>query len=283
MNTAYRAWHSYGKLQNNGKPVAIIYGMPTLVHALVQQFKPDVVYICWDQARSKHRLKLLPDYKAGRSSMTKEAKANFHSQRETAMKIFHALGMKQVITPEMEADDSIYMMVRKLSKVPSTYITIVSTDKDFHQLLSPTVKIWNTAKKILIHERNLFGHYGYTPKQCCDYLTLVGDSSDNIPGYPGIGEQKAKIFLSEYVSIREFLSLNESFGVVDKVKLEAIYKRNRLLINLKAFYRKYLRGVKLEITNFNESKLDKKALFKICDQYNIKMFKKKSFLKPYKK
>lgn len=277
-NTMHRAYHSYRMLQNNGKPVAVIYGMPNLVHALINQFKPDHTVICWDWGRSKHRLKLLPEYKEGRKTLTEEQRADLYNQRDKAMAIFQALGINQLYSKGHEADDYIYALVRKNREAN---ITIVSTDKDFHQLLSPKVKIFNTAKRLLIHEKNVKGHFGYTADQCVDYLCLLGDDSDNIPGYRGIGEQRAKIFLAEHSSIREFLASEKSFMKVDKAELGAIYKRNKRLIDLRVFYNRYLKGNMDVKPALKKKPLNKKALFKICDEYNIKSFKKKSFLKIY--
>ena len=90
-NTMHRAFHSYSRLQNHGKPVSIIYGMPILVNALVNQFKPDDVYICWDGRKSPHRMRLLPTYKAGRKTFTEKDKAAFDKQRETVKKLFYFL------------------------------------------------------------------------------------------------------------------------------------------------------------------------------------------------
>lgn len=279
-NTMHRAYHAYARLTNQGKPVNIIYGMPQLVNALIHQFQPDDVYICWDEARHKERLRLCPEYKAKRKTKTKEQIEDMMHQKKKVIELFNSLGIKQLIGKGMEADDYIYALVRRLRK--SNQITIVSTDKDFHQLLRPSVRIFNTAKHQLIHHKNLKALFGYSPEQCVDYLSLLGDDSDNIKGYRGMGDERIKIFLAEFGSIKAFIeNESSSFMKLDKVALRKLYITNKMLINLKTFYNKHLKD---KITlDFGNSKFNKKVLFKICDNYNIKALKETKFTKNYNK
>ena len=284
MNALFRAYHSYKHLQNHGKPVSVIYGMPILINGLINQFKPDKIYICWDGKKSIHRIRILPTYKHGRKTMTAEERAEFIKQRDTVMKVFYYLGIPQLYSTNMEADDWIYILVRKLKKDNGNKITIVSTDKDFHQLIRSNVKIYNTVQRSLIHKENLKIRFGYTPKNCVDFLCLTGDKSDNIPGVKGVGDSSAQNVLNSFSSIPEFLSSHKNLPRVNKTELAAIYERNRQLIDLRYFYNTFLKGkIKLVYYGFEENpKLDKKNLFKLCDDYEIKGFKKPEFLKNYK-
>lgn len=288
-NTMHRALHSYARLQNHGKPVSIIYGMPILVNGLINQFSPDDVYICWDGHtdlsgfRSPHRLKLCPGYKMGRKTKTKEERISMFHQKNEVMNLFHTLGVKQIFNPKMEADDYIYMLVRKLLKDKDNKITIISTDKDFHQLVCSRVKIYNTASRKLIHLKNLKIDYDYEPWNCVDYLSLVGDGSDNIKGMPGVGPKTAMGLIEQFGSIKEYLKSDETFGRVNKELLAKIYRNNKYLIDLKLFYKKYLKGIiKINYFKGNDNpKLDKASLFRICKEYSIKSLKEKNFLKNY--
>lgn len=288
-NCMHRALHSYARLQNHGKPVSIIYGMPILVNGLINQFKPDDVYMCWDGHtdisgfRSPHRLKLCPGYKMGRKTKTLEERQSMYHQKNEVMKLFHTLGVKQIFNPKMEADDYIYMLVRKLLKDKENKITIISTDKDFHQLVGKRVKIYNTASRKLIHLKNLKFEYGYEPWDCVDYLCLTGDDSDNIDGMPGIGPKKAQGLIQEFGSIKDFLKQKEDFARINKETLTRVYRINKQLIDLKLFYKKYLKG-KVKINYFKDNanpKLDKASLFRICKEYSIKSLKEKNFLRNY--
>jgi DNA polymerase-1 len=282
-NTMYRAYHAYSRLQNLGKPVSIIYGMPVLVNTLINQFKPDKIFICWDKDRSPIRLRLYPGYKAGRKTKTEEEAKAFYNQRDEVMKIFYSLGLKQLFAPKMEADDFIYMLVRKYQKEKENKITIISTDKDFHQLIRSNVKVYNTASRNLIHKNNLKVKYGYEPKNCVDYLCLIGDGSDNIKGLRGIGPAKAGGIIQEFSSIKKFLKSDKPFAKIDKDQLRSIYKLNRQLIDLKLFYKKHLKGnQKIEFYNGDKTpKFNQESLFRMCKIYNVKGFKESKFLKNY--
>lgn len=280
-NICHAAYHAYSKLQNHGKPVSIIFGMPSMIAPLVGKFKPHNIFIVWDGGKSKHRLKLLPTYKAGRKSKTQEEYDAFNHQRDVVMGIFDDLGIKQVIGPHIECDDYIYMLVRKFQKDKGNKITIISNDKDFHQLLRSNVKIWSTIKRQFIHTKNIKSLFGYEAKQCVDYLILNGDSSDNIKGYHGMGEKKIKDFFSKFSSISEYLTSEDSFKGLDKSKLEELYKVNGKLINLRIFYKTFIQGKHKILYHNKKPKANLKSLFKTCNEYSIRLFKTNQFLKNF--
>ena len=280
-NLQHRAMHAYSGLTNNVKPVSIIYGMVLLTNHMIKQFKPERVYVCWDTARHKKRLELLPGYKGKRSRhlRTPEEYAAIEEQRKAVMKLYNGLNVWQLYGPGMEADDWIYMLTLKHE---GDKIVIVSSDKDFNQLLTSKLTIWNPNKSLLIHKGNVRGHFGYSENECVDYLSLVGDSSDNIPGYRGMGEETTKIFLAQHGSIKRFLENKQlEFRKIDRAKLEEVYKRNRLLIGLKAFYNKYLKNHEFAFYS-KKPTFDKSLLISTCREYNIKTFLKKGFTKQFK-
>lgn len=285
-NLQHRAMHAYAGLTNNVKPVSIVYGMILLTQYMLRQFKPYKVYVCWDTARHAERIKLHPEYKKTKSRKKHRSMVDYsviNTQREVVMSLYHSLNVHQLVGPGMEADDWIYMLTREH---PNDYITIVSSDKDFNQLLSNKIKIWNPHKNLLIGKHNVKAHFGYSEKECIDYLSLVGDEGDNIKGYRGMGEESTKIFLAEHGSIRSFLE-DESlvFKKLDRAKLKEVYKRNRLLIGLKAFYLKHLKDTPLSFYS-NSKRVPSyryEVVKKVCAEYNIKTFLKPDFLTPFKK
>lgn len=287
MNLTYRAYHAYRHLKNGGIPTNIIFGGVTLINALMNQFRPDEVFICWDGKRSPERLKLNPNYKAGRRTKTEEEKRDFYNQVLEVRKLIHTLGLKQILNPDMEGDDIIYLLVKKYSKIPTNKITIISTDKDFHQLIKPNVRIYNTASNKLVHSENCKLLYGYTPQNCVDYLCMVGDDSDNIKGVRGIGETGAKGILQEFSSIKKFLESDKPFGKVNKETLETVWRTNRQLISLRVFYKRFIKGkYKNPIQFYNNipnPKFDRKGLMSMCKKYNINNFLKPEFMTRYKK
>lgn len=283
-NQCHRALHAYHNLQNNGKPASIVYGMPSIITALVRQFKPDKIFICWDGGRSPFRLKLLPEYKGNRREYTDAEKKAFEDQIADVRRLFYSLGIPQLIARGIEADDWIYKLTRMFKKDKSNIITIISNDKDFHQLIRSNVRVYSTGKKILLHKKNLKVQMGYEPNKCVDFLCLTGDKSDNIAGLRGVGDVRAKGFIERFSSIENYLSNEEEDKMFNKDILEKTYKLNRQMIDLRFFYNKFLKG-KMPLSYYKEAnpKFNKKLLFKVCFEYSIYMFRKPEFLKTYRK
>jgi 5'-3' exonuclease len=273
-NLAHRVYHSMSRLGD----VAIIYGLPVMVGSLIKQFNPKRTYLVWDGKKSEHRLKLLPTYKERKKHSNFDAE-DFYYQRDVVMKIFRALGVKQIHGLKYESDDLIYSLVRKFK---GKRIVIASNDKDFHQLINDKVHVYN-AKDITLTAENLRLHFDYTPTQCIDYLCLVGDDSDKIKGYPGIGPAKAAQFFKEHSSISSFLQSTNSFKHIDKTKLELLYAINRQLIDLQFYHEKFILNHPMPFYKKDRVPvLDKKTLYKICDNFTINHFRKSSFLKIWK-
>lgn len=274
-NLAHRCYHSLAKLNNRGKPVGVIYGLPNLVGSLVKKFQPKRVYLVWDGRKSHHRMKILPSYKLRKPHPNFDPD-DFYLQRTIVMHLFRALGVKQIYAPKREADDQIALLVKKFK---GRKTLIVSNDKDFHQLISPTLSVYN-AKNVVLTPKNLKSEFGYSPDQCVDYLCLVGDDSDKIPGYPGIGPVRARDFFLEHSSIDNFMQSNKKHKLIDKVKLEAIYAINRQLIDLNFYMQQFMKGKKARFwLGIKKPQMNVKAIDRISDEYFIRRFKKKSFQK----
>lgn len=133
---------------------------------------------------------------------------------------------------------------------------------------------------VLIDEFNCKDHYGYTPKQCVDYLSLCGDASDKIPGYPGVGDKRALKLLNKFGSIKKFLKSEEGFGNVDKKKLTEVYERNNKLINLMHYIRKVLKPEDMVPEN-PDNKVHYERVNEIFIEYEMGSFMKKQFFKTF--
>lgn len=282
-NCMYRAHYSHLNLEHNEILVSAIYGMPSIISSVIKRLKPNQFFICWDGKKHKRRLELCPEYKGKRKKFGFDYE-QIISQKPICMRLFKLLGLQQIHNIDMEADDYIYALVRKYKKNPNNEIFIVSTDKDFHQLLCKNVKIWDDKSKILLTKNNLIKYFPYTSKQCVDYLILCGDTSDNIKGYPGVGEKTIPKFLEEHSSIESFINSDKTFKRIDKKKLAKVWAINNELINLKYFYKKNIKG-KIEITYYNDikfPKLHKINFRKLCIKYGIKSFLKTKFIESFK-
>lgn len=286
-NLTWAAFHSYRSLTHKGRSVAIIYGLPSMIKALLTFKSPDKIYLVWDGGHDENRVKALPDYKK-RDKLDPKMYESFITQKAVVQELFYYLGVPQVVKAGMEADDYIYMMTRRIRKNKKNLITIVSGDKDFHQMLNPRVKIYRPTKKDEITHENCEQIFGYTPSQCVDYLSLVGDKSDNIPGYPKIGDKKAKEILSAYGHIPKALSeLQEGKAINPKFitykELKRVYIQGLKLISLSYHYNKHLRTDKVSFyKNESKPKPNKEKFFEVCQNYNMKKLLNEPFFKAFK-
>lgn len=285
-NLLHRAYHQFKRMQSReGVPSSIVFGFTHVLRSLVLLHKPDELLVVFDGGKSKERKFLLPDYKV-RTKRIDFDYEDFLKQKESTEKILKALGIAFTSKRHVEADDIIHIYARKY-KMKGTVI-IVSSDKDFNQLIGKRVSIWNPSrndrKGMRIHHKNLLQEFGYTAKQCVDYLILDGDKSDNIPGYPGVGPKTALKFIANYGSIKKYLFTDE-FDEDKKIKrkeLEELFYNGRVLIDIRHFCKKHLKASMVPIKSPKGKKINRKELAIICSEYSINKFVTKEFQKPFK-
>lgn len=281
-NLAYASYYAMAGMRYMGYHTSMIYGLPNAIKASLAQFNPDKLIICWDGPRSKERLELVPEYKQGRKTFTEEAKKDFYDQMRATNKLLNHLG---ILTHKdnMEADDLIYYHTKRYLK-KGYKVVIVSNDKDFHQLISPRVKIYQPTKKRILTYKNYSSMMGIEPTMSVDYLCLTGDSSDNIPGYPRVGEKTAKKLLEKHGSVEGIIKYLEGViggkeGILEIKRLTSIYERNRFMIDL-AMYHKITKHKPEGKPKRKKPNIDK--LYKICAKYGIRTFLQTQFLKHFK-
>lgn len=287
---AYRAYYKFSNLKTiDGERTSIIYGMPYVAESLIRKLSPKKVVIAFDGGRHKFRTTLLPEYKKRDLKLGFDYD-NFISQKQIGLEIFQLLGLRVAWKKGFEADDIIAQITRRYYQ-KGWEVVIVSADKDFHQLLRPfnknedgggPVMMYNVNKGKMIDEYTLRVIHKYSPDQCVDYLCLTGDKSDNIPGYPGMGEVRTLKFLEQFHSISNFLKNKDlKFGKLDRVKLEELWKRNKKIIDLKYFYRTHMMKESIPWVNLGEP--DYEGLEKLCSKYEINTFLKPQFINTFKK
>ena len=280
-NNLFRAFYKFtGMRTQQGSSTSCIYGFPYIIRKVINKFKPDIAYMVFDGGKSEHRLKVLPNYK-NREKKIGFDYDDFIRQKDMVMEIMYNMGCYVIQERHTETDDWIMVLTRKLKK-QGYGVIILSADKDFHQLLCDGVMQYAPTKDLKITHKNVKRHYGYEANQCVDYLCIDGDSSDKIPGYPGMGEKRIADFFSKFSSINEYLASDESIKILDKKKLEVIYKRNRKLIDLSYFYRKHLRKKKIPYMFGKEPKVSIKYVSRLCRKQNINTFLEPDFLTPFK-
>jgi len=280
-NMLFRAYYKFKTLKSiSGTNTGITFGFTYILKGILTRFKPNNLYVVFDGGRSKHRMDIIGDYKHRIRKPDFDAK-DFYRQKDVTKEILKCLCVKVIEKPKTEADDIIWLLTRKLKR--KNKVIIVSSDKDFNQCLSKDVSIWSPHKLLLITPKNVKKLFGYTEKQCVDYLILDGDKSDNIKGMPGVGPKTAIKFLTEFGSIYNFLNNPENkFKKWDRGKLEQVYLDNRELIDLRLYVRKYMDNSYLEVLHKDLKEIDIEELAYISADNSIRSFIKKPFIKEFK-
>lgn len=286
-NLAHRSYHKFKNLRaNNGHGTGLVYGFLKILHSYLMRFRPVHLIITFDTHASKtsnFRNGLLEGYKGHRSNISMDYE-DFNFQMRLLRRILRLLGVQIIMDFKglgYESDDYIAKMTL-IQEERHGKTLIISSDKDFCQLLSKNTKIFNPGKESLILPKTCKEIMGYSPEECTDYLILNGDKSDDIPGYYGMGEKKTREFLDQFGSISKFLSNSKlKYKGIERDQLSELYEKNSKLINLKFIMKerpiKYIPLVK------TTPKVKSNRLFKILDKFNLRSFRIPEYLLPYDK
>lgn len=203
----FRAFYAIRPLSNSaGLPVNALYGFLSMTVKLLREIRPDYMAFCFDRPEPSFRKEIDPNYKAHR----KEMPADLVPQVPYVRKLTEALGIPCFDKLGFEADDIIGTLTH-FGREHGLEVVIVSSDKDFGQLVRPFVTMYDTMKDIRYDEAGVMEKWGVEPRKVIDYLAILGDSSDNVPGVSGIGEKGAQKLL------QEFDSLEDIYGNLDRV------------------------------------------------------------------
>jgi DNA polymerase-1 len=193
----HRAYHAIRHLSNStGFPTNAVYGFTNMILKLLGEKGPKYVAIAFDAKGPNFRHDIYKAYKANRPPMPEDLVI----QLPMIKSVVENLGLKMIEQPGYEADDVIGTLTRMAEEAGWDAI-IVSGDKDFRQLISSRVSMWDTMKDKVIDFDTFSKNYGIEPEQVIDLMSLSGDSSDNIPGVQGVGEKTANILVKTYGSL----------------------------------------------------------------------------------
>ena len=193
----YAAFYAIRNLNTPaGDPSNAIYGVVSVVLKLLRDHKPDYIVAVFDPHGKTYRDTFFSDYKANRSPMPEE----LASQIDKTQEVLQAMGVTVIVADGYEADDVIGYIARKGADSGMKSV-ICSKDKDLQQLLNANITLFDTTKEKVTDEDSLFADKGLHPNQVIDYLALMGDTADNIPGIPGVGPKTAEKLINEYGSI----------------------------------------------------------------------------------
>lgn len=213
----FRAFYAIRPLTSpSGMPVNAIYGFASMILKLLKDEKPDKMVFCYDRKEPSFRKDLYVDYKANRTEMPEELGV----QIPYIKKLADLLGIPSLEVEGFEADDIIGTL-SQIGKTTQHEVFIVSGDKDFAQLLNGDIFIYDTMKNIKYDQKTAKEKWGIDPHQMIDYLALVGDSSDNVPGVAGIGPKGAAKLLEEFGSLENIyknLALISSASLREKLE-----------------------------------------------------------------
>lgn len=198
----YRAYYAIGDLiTSTGIPTGAVLGFVTMLNRLKADLAPDFLAVCFDLKGPTLRHGGEVDYKKDRKPMPED----LISQMQIVKEVIGAYGIPIFQLSGYEADDIIATLAVKFKKEVDVYIA--SSDKDMLQLVDKYVKIYNPQKESkIVDEEQVFAQYNVTPSQITDLLALAGDSSDSIPGVPGIGPKTAAELLSTFKDLEGILS-----------------------------------------------------------------------------
>ncbi len=193
----FRAFHALPPLTNSkGQPTGAVYGVINMLNKLVAEYKPEHIAVVFDAKGKTFRHDMYGEYKANRPPMPDDLR----DQIAPLHALVEALGYPMVVVPDVEADDVIGTYARQASEQKTE--TLISTgDKDLAQLVNPHVTLINTMNNLLLDEAGVMEKFNVPPGAIIDYLALMGDTSDNIPGVPKVGPKTAAKWLAQYETL----------------------------------------------------------------------------------
>ena len=198
----YRAYHAIAPLSNSsGLPTHAVYGFTTILRRIIRERQPECLAIAFDTKGPVFRHKLYPEYKANRPPMPDDLAVQIPYIRRVA-ESYNILSLEH---DDQEADDLIASAAQKLVS-QGCRVVIVSGDKDLLQLVSDSVAMWDPMNDRVMTPETIQKKYGIGPEQLLDFFALTGDSSDNVPGVPGIGPKTAEKLISQYATLEGLYS-----------------------------------------------------------------------------
>ena len=214
-NIIFRAFYSLPSLvTSNNVPIGAVYGFLNVLIKFMSNHRYTMLLVALDTGKITFRKKLYDGYKANRHKVDDALQAQFSIIREA----IHAFGLKVVEVPGFEADDIIATYTR-IALEQHIKVEIISTDKDLIQLMNDSVKIFNPLSKIYITPDSVKKKFGVKYSQIVDYLSIVGDASDNIPGVKYIGPKTAVQLLQQFETLE---NIYNNLEYINKARIKEL-------------------------------------------------------------
>ncbi len=222
----FRAYHALPPLTNaRGIPTGAVYGFTNMIVRLLEEHQPDYLAAVFDSGRAaSFRRSVFPEYKANRPTPPDDLIAQF----PLVKRVLDGFRIPHLMLDTFEADDLIATLAER-ARAAGLKVTVVSSDKDLMQLVGDDVRLLDTMKDKVYDVAGVKEKFGVAPTQLGDWLALVGDSSDNVPGVPGVGAKTATKLLGEHGDLETLLSRAEQVkGKKVSANLQAFADQARL-------------------------------------------------------
>ena len=260
----FRAYHALPPLTTSqGHPTGAIRGVIAMLRKLAKDYPGSAIAVIFDPKGKTFRDDLYPEYKANRPTMEDEMRVQIQPIHE----IIRAMGMPLLIVDGVEADDVIGTLAFQATAAQQD--TVISTsDKDMAQLVSPHVTLVNTMSETTMDREGVIEKFGVPPELIIDYLALMGDTSDNIPGVPKVGPKTAAKWLNLYGSLDEVMARADDVGGKVGENLRAsleLLPLSRQLTTIKCDVE-----IGLTIADLAPPDADRQTLRKLFDTYEFR-------------
>ncbi|MBO6487766.1 MAG: DNA polymerase I [Pelagibacteraceae bacterium] len=260
----FRAYYALPPLsrKSDGLPTGAVSGFSNMLFKLLEESrsddsenKPTHFAVIFDSARKNFRNEIYKDYKANRSETPEDLVPQFEYIRK-AVRAFNLPSIEQL---NYEADDLIATYAKQIRNLGAK-VTIISSDKDLMQLVSKNIRLFDPMKSKVIGEKEVMEKFGVKPQQVIDVQSLVGDSSDNVPGVPGIGVKTAAELINKYKTLDRLLDKADEIPQ-KKRKETLINNKKTALISRELVTLKDDVSVKDKIENFSIKEVEKDKLY----------------------
>ena len=261
----FRAYYALPPLtrKSDGLPTGAVSGFCSMLFKLLEdsksnenKHKPTHFAVIFDSARKTFRNEIYSDYKANRSEAPDDLAPQFEYIRKSVL----AFNLPSVDLVNYEADDLIATYVDQILK-KGAKVTIVSSDKDLMQLFKNKVRIFDPMKNKFISEEDVQNKFGVDPSKVIDVQALAGDSSDNVPGVPGIGVKTAAELINKYGNLEKLLKSAHEIKQ-NKRRETLIENKDKALISKQLVTLKHDAPVNINLSEFKLKEIDKDKLFK---------------------
>ena len=261
----FRAYYALPPLtrKSDGLPTGAVSGFCSMLFKLLEDSKsnqnlqkPTHFAVIFDAARKTFRNEIYSDYKANRSEAPDDLAPQFEYIRKSVL----AFNLPSIDLPNYEADDLIATYVDKILK-KGAKVTIVSSDKDLMQLYKKDVRIFDPMKNKFISEDDIMNKFGVDSSKVIDVQSLAGDSSDNVPGVPGIGVKTAAELINKYGTLEKLLMSTHEIKQ-NKRRETLIKNKDKALISKQLVTLKQDSPINVELNEFKLKDIDEDKLYK---------------------